>query len=61
MESTGYIPAIQFPNAPEKYGFSYDANEDAFICPEGKHLTYHRLNCNQIDRKVPALLSSVTR
>lgn len=44
---TGYIPAIQFPNAPEKYGFSYDANEDAFICPEGKHLTYHRLNCNQ--------------
>ena len=44
---TGYIPAIQFPNAPEKYGFSYDPQRDAFICPEGVGLTYHRLNCNQ--------------
>ena len=44
---TGYIPAIQFPNTPEKYGFSYDASTDAFICPEGKYLPYYRLNCNQ--------------
>ena len=44
---TGYIPAIQFPNTPEKYGFTYNPQEDAFVCPEGKLLTYHRLNCNQ--------------
>ena len=44
---TGYIPEIQFPNAPGKYGFSYDPQRDAFICPEGVGLTYHRLNCNQ--------------
>ena len=44
---TGYIPAIQFSNPPEKYGFSYDPQQDAFICPEGVPLTYHRLNCNQ--------------
>lgn len=44
---TGYIPAIQFPNSPDKYGFSYAADQDAFICPEGKFLTYHRLNCNK--------------
>ena len=40
----GYIPAIQFSNPPEKYGFSYDPQLDAFICPEGVPLTYHRLN-----------------
>ena len=44
---TGYIPAIQFPNTPEKYGFTYNPQQDAFVCPEGKLLTYHRLNCNQ--------------
>lgn len=44
---TGYIPAIQFPNAPEKYGFSYVLQQDAFICPAGKLLIYHRLNCNK--------------
>ena len=44
---TGYIPAIQFSNPPEKYGFSYDPQLDAFICPEGVPLTYHRLNCNK--------------
>lgn len=37
---TGYIPAIQFSNPPEKYGFSYDPQLDAFICPEGVPLTY---------------------
>ena len=37
---TGYIPAIQFSNPPEKYGFSYDPQLDAFICPEGVSLTY---------------------
>ena len=26
---TGYIPAIQFSNPPEKYGFSYDPQLDA--------------------------------
>ena len=25
----------------------YVSDQDAFICPEGKLLTYHRLNCNQ--------------
>ena len=44
---TGYIPAIQFSNPPEKYGFSYDPQLDAFICPEGTPLTYHRLNCSK--------------
>ena len=44
---TGYIPAIQFSNPPEKYGFSYDPQPDAFICPEGVPLTYHRLNCSK--------------
>ena len=44
---TGYIPAIQFSNPPEKYGFSYDPQLDAFICPEGVPLTYHRLNCSK--------------
>lgn len=36
---TGYIPAIQFPNTPEKYGFTYNPQLDAFVCPEGKLLT----------------------
>ena len=44
---TGYIPTIQFSNPPEKYGFSYDPQLDAFICPEGVPLTYHRLNCSK--------------
>ena len=44
---TGYIPAIQFSNPPEKYGFSYDPQLDAFICPKGVPLTYHRLNCSK--------------
>ena len=44
---TGYIPAIQFSNPPEKYGFSYDPHLDAFICPEGVPLAYHRLNCSK--------------
>lgn len=44
---TGYIPAIQFSNPPEKYGFVYDQKKDVFICPEGVPLTYHRLNCNK--------------
>lgn len=44
---TGCIPAIQFSYAPEKYGFFYEPQQDAFICPEGKRLTYHRLNCNK--------------
>ena len=43
----GYIPAIQFSNPPEKYGFSYDPRLDAFICPEGVPLTYHKLNCSK--------------
>ena len=44
---TGYIPAIQFSNPPEKYGFAYDLERDTFICPKGAPLTYHRLNCNK--------------
>ena len=28
---TGYIPAIQFSNPPEKYGFAYDLERDTFI------------------------------
>ena len=43
----GYIPAIQFSNPPEKYGFSYNPQLDAFICPKGVPLTYHRLNCSK--------------
>ena len=44
---TGHIPAIQFSNPPERYGFSYDLERDAFIGPKGMSLTYHRLNCNK--------------
>jgi hypothetical protein len=44
---TGYIPGIDFPNSPEKYGFTYDGKDDCFICPEGKRLKFHRLNCNK--------------
>ena len=44
---TGYIPGINFPNSPEKYGFSYQADKDCFICPMGHPLRYHRLNCNK--------------
>ena len=43
---TGYIPAIQFSNSPEKYGFYYLPQEDAFRCPEGAKLVYQRLNCS---------------
>ena len=28
---TGHIPAIQFSNPPERYGFSYDLERDAFM------------------------------
>ena len=51
MGITGYIHAIRFSNPPEKYGFSYDPQQDAFICPEGTPLTYHRLNCNKSTAK----------
>ena len=44
---TGYIPAIRFPNDPSKYGFSYDPQQDTFICPMGQPLVDHRLNCNK--------------
>ena len=47
LDITGYIPAIRFPNDPSKYGFSYDPKQDAFICPMGQPLEYHRLNCNK--------------
>ena len=30
---TGYIPGIQFPNSPEKFGFSYDQQSDFFVYP----------------------------
>ena len=39
MASDGsYIPAIRFPNDPSKYGFSYDLQQDTFICPMGQPL-----------------------
>lgn len=44
---TGYIPGINFPNSPQKYGFNYDDKNDRFICPEGQCLTFQRLNCNK--------------
>ena len=47
LDITGYIPAIRFPNDPSKYGFSYDPQQDTFICPMGRPLEYHRLNCNK--------------
>ena len=48
---TGYIPAIQVSNSPEKYGFYYLPQEDAFCCPEGAKLVYQRLNCSQTTGK----------
>lgn len=47
LSITGYIPTIRFPNDPNKYGFSYCLQQDAFICPVGQFLVCHRLNCNQ--------------
>lgn len=44
---TGYLPTIRFPNDPSKYGFSYNPQQDTFLCPMGQPLVYHRLNCNQ--------------
>ena len=44
---TGYIPGIDFPNSPEKHGFTYDLGKDCFICPENRELQFHRLNCNK--------------
>lgn len=44
---TGYIPAIQFSNSPEKYGFTYKPELDTFVCPKEKLLLYRRLNCNK--------------
>jgi hypothetical protein len=43
----GYIPGIEFPNSPQKYGFRYCPEEDCFFCPEEKMLRYSRLNCNK--------------
>lgn len=40
---TGYIPVIDFPNSPGKYGFQYDTQENAFLCPIGKPHTYKRV------------------
>ena len=48
---TGYIPAIQFSNSPEKYGFYYLPQGDAFCCPEGAKLVYQRLTCSQTTGK----------
>ena len=48
---TGYIPAIQFSNSPEKYGFYYLPEEDAFCCSEGAKLVYQRLNCSKTTGK----------
>ena len=48
---TEYIPAIQFSNSLEKYGFYYLPQEDAFCCPGGAKLVYQRLNCSQTIRK----------
>lgn len=45
------VPAIQFSNSPEKYGFYYLPQEDAFCCPEGAKLVYQRLNCSQTTGK----------
>ena len=44
---TGYIPAICFPNDPSKYGFSYNPQQDTFICAMVQSLVYHCLNCNK--------------
>lgn len=48
---TRYIPAIGFSNSPQKYGFFYLPQEDAFCCPEGARLVYQRLNCSQTTGK----------
>lgn len=47
LGTTGYIPAIDFPNSPHKYGFTYHSEEDIFIYPMKQPLSYHRLNCNK--------------
>ena len=43
----GYIAAINFPNSAQKYGFTYEAITDTFICPMGQPLVFSRLNCNK--------------
>lgn len=49
---SGYIPRIDFPNSPDKYGFTYEPKKDCFICPEGEALHFHRLNCNKSTGKI---------
>lgn len=48
---TGYILAIQFSSSPEKYGFYYLPQQDAFCCPEGARLVYQWVNCSQTTGK----------
>lgn len=44
---TGYIPTIRVPNDLSKCTFSYDPQQDTFICPMGQSLVYRHLNCNK--------------
>ena len=48
---TGYIPIIRFPNDLSKYPFSYDPQQDTFICPMEQSLVYRHLNCNKSSGK----------
>ena len=41
----GYIPAIPYSNGPEKHGFTYQPENDCFICPKGYTLHYDKLYC----------------
>ena len=54
---TGYIPAIQFSNSPEKYGSYYLPQEDASCCPAC--LPTVKLQPN--NRKILAVLSGTGR
>lgn len=43
----GWIPSVEFSNATDKKGMVYLPEEDAFSCPNGKKLPFHRLICQK--------------
>ena len=58
---TGYIPAIQFSNSPEKYGFYYLPQEDAFLLFGGRKARLPTAELQPNNWKVFAVLSGARR
>ena len=58
---TGYIPAIQFSNSPEKYGFYYLPQEDAFLLSVGRKARLPTAELQPNNREILAVLSGARR